>query len=336
MIYFDNSSYFYLTGVVVLLIILWLLNQRRVKRISSYIGERKLVDKIAIQSPISIQILKYGLYLLAFLCLIFAMAGPYIMGVNEQTKNMSPTDVVFVVDVSKSMYVKDLAPDRLSRAKRLIKEIIDQLSSEEVGIVLFAGKANTYMPLTGDYYYVTKSVEAIAGDLVEQKGTSLNEALKISGLIYNTTQKKTKVMCLLSDGEFHDTNYQPVADSLRKSGIKLFTFGLGTTTGGSVPLDYNPNNEEFEKGKDNAAILSQMHPEELVKLVGNHPENYIPVTGKANAAAVFISQLKKIEYNEVVKTPKPFYGWLLLAGFVILFIEASIPPIVKSKKISEI
>ena len=336
MIYFDNNNYLYLSGIIIILIVMWLLNQRRIRIISGLIGEQKLVDKIAISSPLSIRVLKYGIYLLAFLSMIIALAGPFILGVDEKTKNMSPTDIVFVVDVSKSMYVKDLAPDRLSRAKRLIREILDQLSSEQVGVVLFAGKANTYMPLTADYYYVNKTVDAISADLVEEKGTSLTEALKIGGLIYSTDAKKTKIMCLLTDGEFHDSGYLKVADSLRKTGIKLFSFGIGTTAGGSVPLDYNPNNEEYEKGIDNSAILSQLHPQELIRITGNHPENYIQVADKANAASLFTGQLKKIEYNEVVRTPKPYFGLLLLAAFLLLVTDVCIPPIVKDKKVSEI
>jgi len=336
MIYFENNNYLYLSGIVILLIIMWLLNQRRIDRTSGLIGESKLVVNIAISSPLIIRVLKYGLYLLAFLSLIFALAGPYIMGVDEKTKNMSPTDIVFVVDVSKSMYVKDLAPDRLSRAKRLIKEIIDQLSSEEVGIILFAGKANTYMPLTADYYSFDKSVDAISADLVVQKGTSLNEALKIAGLIYSTDAKRTKVMCLLTDGEFHDTNYLSVADSLRKTGIKMFSFGLGTPAGGAVPADFNPNNEDVEKGVNSEAIFSQLHPAELVKITGNHPENYIQVADKGNAAPLFIGQLKKIEYNEVVRKPKPYFGWLIFTAFLLLVTEICIPPIIKAKKVSEI
>lgn len=338
MMYFEQYSYLYLIGIIPILIILWLLNQKRLSNITASIGETWLVKRIAIASPLYLQITKYGLYLIAILLLIASLARPYILGIDEQTKNMSPTDVVFVVDVSKSMYVKDVAPDRLSRAKRLIKDILDQLTSEQVGVVVFAGKASTFIPLTNDFYYVSKAVDGISADLVSEKGTSLSQALKISSLIYRpiTKEKRTKVMCLISDGEFHDDNVISLADTIRRSGINMFTFGFGTPKGGEVPLTTSTYNDETERGADNQVIISQLHPDILFKIAGNKPANYIQVADKFNAASLFVQQLKRIEYNDVVKTPKQFFGLFLLVAFIILVLETCIPQIIKPVKISEL
>ena len=334
--YFEQNSYLYLLGIIPVFIVLWLLNQKRLSNITASIGETWLVKRIAIASPLYLQITKYLLYLIAVLLLIASLARPYILGIDEQTKNMSPTDVVFVVDVSKSMYVKDVAPDRLSRAKRLMKDILDQLTSEQVGVVVFAGKANTFIPLTNDYYYASKAIDGVSADLVSEKGTSLRQALKISSLIYSPKEKRTKVMCLISDGEFHDDNVISLADTIRRSGINMFTFGFGTPKGGEVPLTTSAYNDETERGADNQAIISQLHPEMLFKIAGNKPGNYIQVADKFNAASLFVQQLKRVEYNDVVKSPKQFFGLFLLVAFIILVLETCIPQIIKPVKISEL
>ncbi len=333
---FEQNSYLYLTVIIPVLIVLWLLNQKRLSNITASIGETWLVKRIAISSPLYLQITKYGLYLLAILLLIASLARPYILGIDEQTKNMSPTDVVFVVDVSKSMYVKDVLPDRLSRAKRLMKDIIDQLTSEQVGVVVFAGKASTFIPLTNDYYYATKTIEGVSADLVPESGTSLKQALKISSLIYDPKGKRTKVLCLISDGEFHDDNAISFADTLRRSGINMFTFGFGTPKGGEVPLTTSSFNDDNERGVDGQPIISQLHPDNLFKIAGKRPENYFQVVDKFNASSLFVQQLKRVEYNDVVKTPKQFFGLFLLVAFIILVLETCIPQIIKPVKISEL
>jgi Ca-activated chloride channel homolog len=337
MMYFERSDYLFLIGILLVLILAWLLNQSRQIKISALLGERRLVKKLAISSPLPVQIAKYSLFLLGLLFMIIGLAKPYVLGVNQHSRNMSPTDIVFVVDVSKSMYVKDVAPDRISRARHLVQDIIGQLSSEQVGIVLFSGKANTYMPLTDDYYYVKKSVDAISGDLVVQKGTSLQEALRISSLIYGSDVKKTKVMCLISDGEFHDGNAIAIADSIRKSGIKLFCFGMGTVEGAEVPATYSPVEEEFERDKNNnSPIISHMHPEELARIAGNKPNTYFQTADKLNAASLFADQLRNLEFSEVTTTPKPYYSLFLLIALIFLIAEACIPQVVKPHNVNEL
>jgi Ca-activated chloride channel homolog len=334
--YFERSGYLFLIGILLILILAWLLNQSRQIKISALLGERRLVKNLAISSPLPVQIVKYSLFLLGLLFMIIGLAKPYILGVNEHSRNMSPTDVVFVVDVSKSMYVKDVAPDRISRARHLIQEIIGQLSSEQVGVVLFAGKANTYVPLTDNYYYVNKSVDGISGDLVTQKGTSLQEALRISSLIYGTEIKRTKVMCLISDGEFHDSNAIKIADSIRKSGIKLFCFGMGTVDGGQVPATSSAMDEEVEMDNNNRPIISHLHPEELLRIAGSKPNSYFQTVDKLNSPVLFAQQLQQLEYSEITTTPKPYYSLFLLLALALLIAEACIPQVVKPHKISEL
>jgi Ca-activated chloride channel family protein len=332
MIYFEHSGYLYWVGLLPALLIMWLLNRRRQFKLSALLGEKKLVKNLTITSPMYVQVLKYTLFLLAMLLLIIALAQPILTGSDEQTKRLMPADVVFVVDVSKSMYVKDMAPDRLSRARHIIKQIIQQLNNEQVGIVLFAGKANTYVPLTGDYFYVNKAVDAITGNLIKQQGTSLREALKIAALIYGPDNKKVKVMCLLSDGEFHDHNALGLSDSIRKTGIQLFTFGFGTASGGEVPLNDQPDNEAVEKDINGKPIISHLNKNELLKIAGNRANNYMEIADKLTAASLFTNKLRVMEYSDVSGSPKQYYNLFLLGAIILLIAEVCIPQVLKTHK----
>ncbi len=333
MINFEYVDYLYLAGIIPVLIVIWLLSKRRELKLLASVGEEKLVKNLIFASPLYIQVLRYALFLVAFFLLITALARPYVMDNYEQKKNRAATDLVFVVDVSKSMYVKDMAPDRLSRARHLITEITAQLDNEQIGVVLFAGKASTYIPLTDDYYYADKAVDAISSGLVSQQGTSLREALKISGLIYGPDNKKTKIMCLLSDGEFHDNNAFGMADSLRKSGIKLFSFGFGTVNGGEVPLTYSADNDAVERDMNGRPVTSHLHKKELLRITGNRANNYIQVADQLSAASIFTRQLKEIEYSNVSRVPKQYYHFFLFAAFILLSAELCIPQTLRANTI---
>ncbi|HTE02138.1 MAG TPA: VWA domain-containing protein [Mucilaginibacter sp.] len=333
MIYFEHSNYLYGLGILLPLVAMWLINRRRQLKALASLGDSRLVKNLVITSPLSIQLTRYALFLLGFSLLIIAAAKPYIMNVDEHARSTSPTDIVFVVDVSKSMYAKDMAPDRLSRAKHLIKEIIGKLNGERVGIVLFAGKASTYAPLTGDYYYLDKLVDNISGDWVSQHGTSLREALKISALIYDQDSKKNKIMCLVTDGEFHD-NAIILADSLRKSGIKLFSFGFGTMKGAAVPVNYKPDNEEVEKDRNGHEVISRLHSAELLKIGGNEAKNYFQVADQLNAASLFTARLKAVEDKNISTAPKQYYPLFLMGAIILLIAEICIPQVIKTYKLS--
>ena len=116
----------------------------------------------------------------------------------------------------------------------------------------------------------------------------------------------------------------------------MFTFGFGTPKGGEVPLTTSSFNDDNERGVDGQPIISQLHPDNLFKIAGKRPENYFQVVDKFNASSLFVQQLKRVEYNDVVKTPKQFFGLFLLVAFIILVLETCIPQIIKPVKISEL
>ncbi len=332
MIQFEHTGYLYWTGIIPVLILMWLINKRRQVKSSALLGESRLVKNLTISSPVYVQVIKYALFLLSVLALIIAWARPFGMDVDTSNKAPAATDLIFLVDVSKSMYVKDMAPDRLSRARRLMKEMVNQLGSEQVGIVLFAGNAATYVPLTDDHYYINRMVDSISGNLMTRPGTSLREALKISALAYGMNNKRTKVLCLISDGEFHDHNAFTLADSLRKSGVNIFSLGFGTEAGGEVPAGYGVNNDTSEKDENGRVIISHLEPQPLLKITGNRSNNYFALTDTTNTLPLFMSQLRVIESSGYSVSPKQYAGEFLLLAVLLLMAEFCIPQVLKITK----
>lgn len=317
MIYFEHSGYFYYCAAVPLFIAIWLFNRWRQSGIAASLGEKSLVRALMITSPVFIQILKLFLFVAVFLSLLAAMARPFSLEKRETKTIQGSSDIVFLVDVSKSMYVSDVAPDRLSRAKRLIGEIVGRLTNERVGIVLFAGGASNYIPLTNDYEYINKMVEGISGMLIERQGTSLGEALTISSLSFSMDTGRAKVLCLISDGEFHDKNGIGQADTLRRSGIDVFAFGFGTDSGKWVPGE--------------PMITSRLHSNELLSIAGNNAGNYMNATDNGIAAAAFINRLSSIETGGTAVYPRQNFKICLMIALILSVIEIFLPASTRAK-----
>ena len=158
--------------------------------------------------------LRYGLLLLAFAALVLALANPLRPRTRGAAPGPGPVELVFALDVSTSMLTADVLPDRLTVAKKFIDETTEGLRGEEVGVVVFAGNAQLALPLTADYDAVRAACRPLSPEDVPRQGTALAQALAHAALLFKST-RRTRIICLLSDGESHTPGHGAVADSLR-------------------------------------------------------------------------------------------------------------------------
>ena len=135
--------------------------------------------------------------------LSIGLANPKI-GTELNSINREGVDIVFAIDVSKSMLAEDVAPNRLLRSKRIISEIINSLNSDRVGIVAYAAQAIPQVPLTTDFASVKNFLQIIDTDMLSSQGTSIDSALNLAANFFDQNSETNRVLILLSDGEDHD------------------------------------------------------------------------------------------------------------------------------------
>ena len=175
-----------------------------------------------------------------FLLLFFAMTLILISLANLRTKtgsekiNRNGIDVMIAIDVSKSMLAKDIQPNRLERAKQLLNKLIDKLSNDRIGIIVFAGKAYLQMPLTADHEAAKMYLSAASTETVPSQGTVIGDALKMCYAAFNGKEKKYKAVVLISDGEDHDENAMQVATEMAQQGVVINTVGIGSPQGTTI------------------------------------------------------------------------------------------------------
>jgi Ca-activated chloride channel family protein len=328
MIYFENVNYLFLAGIIPVMLGAYFLNRRRQLRVKLEIGDERLVNNLIIGSSSSLSLFKFILLLSAFAAFIIALANPLSLIETRAEVDFTKTEIVFAVDASKSMLATDVAPNRLQHVQSLILKTVNALNSEQVGMVIFAGKASAYVPFTTDYAYVNSATKSISNNMVLKQGTSLTDALKISSAFFNTKNKNLKVLCILSDGESHSHGFEKLSDSLRKTGINLFAFGAGTTAGATLTEQIPDGTESLKKDNNGLPVISRLNEENLLRITGNNADHYFRLTDNEIAGTAFIIALRKLEYNFSQKQlgTKSYFQLFLIIGLVLLILELLLAP----------
>lgn len=164
-----------------------------------------------------------------------AAAGPYWLPKDAAPGEARGADIAVIVDISPSMAAADLAPSRLDRAKKELRDFTALLGGDRLGLVAFSANAYTLLPLTGDHDAFLRFVDLLDPNLTERPGSNLARALEVAGRLLRDSAKGSRAMVLLSDGEYHDPDTLAAARRLAADHIPLFIIGLGTAAGAPVP-----------------------------------------------------------------------------------------------------
>ena len=187
----DEKIYLYFLAVIPIIVILFLINLYWKRKKQREFGDVELVKKLSPEKSVFKPVLKITVLLLALASLIIGLANPKI-GTKMETVKREGIDVVFAIDVSKSMLAEDMAPNRLDKTKQIVSQIINQLGSDRIGMVAYAGSAFPVLPITTDYGVAKMYLQGMNTDMVSSQGTSLEEAIKLSANYFdkgNATNK---------------------------------------------------------------------------------------------------------------------------------------------------
>ena len=163
------------------------------------------------------------------------MVNPKI-GTELKTVKREGVDLVFAVDVSKSMLAEDIAPNRIIKSKRIVSEIFDKLGSDRVGIIAYASTAIPVLPITTDFSSARMFLESLNTEMLSSQGTSIGEAIRLSKNYYDDDNQTNRVLCIISDGEDHESQNINVSSIVGDTGITIFTIGVGSISGAPIPI----------------------------------------------------------------------------------------------------
>ena len=319
----EEPIYFYLFTTIPILVVIFLVVLWWKKRTQKKFASPDLLTKLAPNYSVFKSVLKLLFFILGISFLILALVNPKI-GTKLKTVKREGVDIVFALDVSKSMLAEDIAPSRLEKSKQIISKIIDKLGSDRVGIIIYAGNAYPLLPITTDHGAAKMFLQNANPDLVSSQGTAIKEALNLAKTYYNNDDQTNRFLIIISDGEDHQEETKQLAQNISNEGIKVYTIGVGSEKGAPIPMKINGSLIGYKKYKGETVLTKRNS--ELLKGVANVANgNYIDgnLTDKpVKAIEEIISNAQKTEFEtKQFSDYKDQFQWFLAIGLLFLILD---------------
>ncbi|HBI01783.1 MAG TPA: VWA domain-containing protein [Flavobacterium sp.] len=320
----DEKIYLYFLAVIPIIVVLFLINLYWKRKKQREFGDVELVKKLSPEKSVFKPVLKITVLLLALASLIIGLANPKI-GSKMETVKREGIDVVFAIDVSKSMLAEDMAPNRLDKTKQIVSQIINQLGSDRIGMVAYAGSAFPVLPITTDYGVAKMYLQGMNTDMVSSQGTSLEEAIKLSANYFDKGNATNKLIILISDGEDHSDGVEGAIEEALKIKAKVITIGVGTEKGGPIPIKRNGVVENFKRDQNDEVVVTKMN-QEILKQIGKGTKGGYVYGGNTKEVLDYVKNaLDNIEKTEFETTQvadfQSQFQWFLGIAFALLFID---------------
>ena len=267
-----------------------------------------------------------GLTVLALLFGIIALAGPQYGTVSEEVRQEG-VDLMIVLDVSRSMLAEDIVPSRLERARYELNGIMDELTGSRVGIVLFAGEAFMQCPLTTDLGTVRRYLAAADPDLIPAQGTDIGEALRHAANAFSpgsahssSDEQRAQAILVISDGEDHIERFGQVLTGIEESGIAVYSVGIGTESGASIPVNERGNPTGELRDRSGQTVRTQLDDSSLRRIARTGA--YYPINRPGASLEAFPTALSRLN-RSVVQTSEytsqaQRFQWPLACALLLL------------------
>ena len=320
----EAPIYFYLLLIVPSMLVIFLLVLWWKKRTQRKFSNPKLLKILAPNASKFKATLKVTMLLLGISFLIISLTNPK-MGSKLKTIKREGVDVVFALDISKSMLAEDIAPNRLEKAKQIISKIIDKLGSDRVGIIIYAGNSYPLLPITTDHAAASMFLQNANPDMVSSQGTDINGALELAKTYYNNDEQTNRFLIIISDGEDHQEETKQVAQNLANDGVKIYTVGVGSERGGPIPMRLNGAMIGYKKDNKGETVITKRKPEVLQGIADAADGKYIDgniTENPVNEIAEVISNAEKTEFEtKQFSDYKDQFQWFLAIGLLFLVID---------------
>ena len=329
----EEPTYFIFLVIIPALFVLFLMVLWWKRRKQKTFGDKHLVEKLSPEKSIFKSFLKIGMICLALALLVIALTNPK-MGTKLETVKRQGVDIVFALDVSKSMLAEDIAPSRLDKAKQVITRIIDKLGSDRIGIIIYAGNSYPLLPITTDHAAAKMFLQNANPDMVSSQGTAINEAIERGITYFDNDEQTNRFLFIVSDGEDHEENTVQLAQEAKKEGIKIYTLGVGTEKGGPIPLRNGGQVYGYKKDNKGEVVITKMKPDVLQNISNEGNGKFINGNKTQETIDVIEDLLLKAEKSEFETKQfsdyKDQFQWFI--GFGLLFLVIDILLLEKKTK----
>ena len=320
----EEPIYFYLLSTILVILLLFLAVILWKKKTQKRFADDNLLKRLSPNTSLFKSSLKVIIACLALTCLSFALVNPKV-GTKLETVKREGVDVVFALDVSKSMLAEDIAPNRLEKSKQLVTQIINNLAGDRIGIIGYAGSAFPQVPITTDFSSAKLFLNGMDTDMVSSQGTAIKEAIELAQTYYNDEEQTNRVLFIISDGEDHEGDIAQIVNEATSIGIRIFTIGVGTVVGGPIPIKRNGTLQYYKRDENNVQVVTRLEESTLKEIADEANGEYIDGSNTKDVieqVSAILNGMDKKEFEAKQFTDfKDQFQWFLGGALFLLILD---------------
>lgn len=295
----------------------------RARATRKLVAERRLARFLPGHSPARARV-RLALAALALVFLALSLAGP-VRGFTLRPVERRGLDLVVCLDTSRSMLVRDVRPDRLTRAKREVASLFESLRGDRSGLIAFSGDSRQVAPLTHDTTTLQKLLATVTPDDNAVGGTDLATAIRRALDLFDEKTGAFEVIVLVTDGEDLGGKGLEAANEAAERGVRVFVLGIGTAEGGKIP-EVEAGRERFVHDGEGREVVSALGGKGLAEIADTTGGAYISVAQSPTPLSdLYELRIRRIEGREYEsgeeRVPHDRFQWFLALALACMLGE---------------
>jgi Ca-activated chloride channel family protein len=271
-------------------------------------------------SPLRAEI-KFWLLQLSFLFLVIALARPQY-GTRMDTRKRTGIEAIIAMDISNSMLAEDVRPNRLEKAKMMLSNLVDNMTDDKIGLIVYAGQAFVQLPITSDYVSAKMFLETISPSMIEMQGTDIAAAISLASKSFTSNEESAKAIFVITDGEDNEGGAVEAAKLVAQKGIHVYVLGVGNPAGAPIPI---PGTGRYIIDNEGNTVMSRLNEDMCREIANAGRGNYIYVDNSSSAQKKLSEQIDrlaktKMESQIYSEFDEQYQGFIAL-GLLFLIID---------------
>ena len=317
MFQFANINFLYLLLIIPLLTALYIFGiYRQKKRINKFGNVDTLQQLMPNVSKVRPHV-KFCLSLIVLSLIIIALARPQYLRKTE-TVHKRGIEAMLVLDISNSMLARDIEPNRLEYSKLMLSNLIDKMTNDKIGLIVFAGDSYIQMPITSDNVSAKMFLSQIKPSLIARQGTAIGSAIDLAIKSFGEAKNEVgRAIFLITDGENHEDDAVEAAKLANKKGIAVNVIGIGNPDGSPIPVQ---GTMSFIKDKDGNVVVSKLNEQMCRQIAAAGKGIYIRATNTGAVLKTLEKEVDKMQKGDTQVSSTDFDDKFYIPVWLALFV----------------
>lgn len=315
---FENEIYKWAFISLPILFLLYFMARVRANSLLKKFADSRFVSALAPSASKSKHWFKFILSFLALTSLIFGLMNLQSGSKLEEVEREG-IEIIVALDISNSMLAEDIQPSRLERAKQSVMKLIDNLTNDKLGLIIFAGESFLQLPITTDYSAAKLLISTISPDLIPTQGTAIGSAIELSQESFSEDDVN-KVLIVITDGENHEDDALGMAEKAAEDEIYVNTIGMGSVDGAPIPIYESGRRVGYRKDRSGETVVTKLNEGMLRQIAATGNGRFVRASGADLDLKAILDELENIEktkfdtkvYTDYEDQFQYFFGFALL------------------------